>query len=409
AITADAPLYRNWGLAIDIGTTTVVVALIGAGRMVSTLRRNPQSMMGADVISRIGHALDGSLALLCATIRTALCEMIAQLSAHRDILPTAIDHAVITGNTTMLYLLTAKLPTTLARAPFVADHLFGETVPAKTLGLNIADTATVYLPRCISAFVGADMVTALCAVGLNTLANTLPNTLPNRTPPNRTLLIVDVGTNGELILIHGEQMIATATAAGPAFEGASLSCGTVGVTGAIERVWPEDGRLSFSTIDNAPAIGICGSGIVDALATMREIGLIDETGYLDEPVLLSGDVGITLADIRAIQLAKGAIRAAIETLLETAGVSYDQIDALLIAGSFGSHLNLANAAAIGLFPPALLPVAQTTGNAAHNGAIMLLQDRRLIERTEASAQKAQTLALTNNPVFERKFIEYINF
>ncbi len=392
---AVSPFYSQWGLAVDIGTTTVHVSLIGAGVSVAAACINPQTALGADVISRIERAMDGSLAMLTEGIRETLRDIISGLAGAMNITPDSIDGAVITGNTTMLYLLTGKNPAPLATAPFEADCRFGETVPAACLGLGLASSAVIHIPRCVSAFAGADMITAILSSGM----------ADNR----KTTLLADIGTNGELALMHGGHLYCTSTAAGPAFEGYGLSCGTYGAAGAIDRVWAENGQIRYSTIAHAPATGICGSGIVDALAAMLDLGIMDETGYLPKPVIMTGKIGIAGADVRQIQLAKSAIRAGIETLIEIAGINKTQIEAFYIAGGFGHFLDLNHAARIGLIPAELLPVTSCLGNAAHQGAAMLLQDKALIKKTALIAECTQVIPLTSNPVFSDYFLKYMMF
>ncbi|MDR0221067.1 MAG: ASKHA domain-containing protein [Lachnospiraceae bacterium] len=393
---AEAPLYSKWGLSVDIGTTTINMTLIGAERNVSAVRKNPQVSMGADVLSRIEKALAGQLNILTNSLRTTLREMIADLTGKMKISGNDIDGMVITGNTTMLYLLAGLNPEALARAPFAADHLFGEMAAPEALELYLSPSARIYLPKCISAFVGADVVTAILASGMNN--------------PKKTSLLIDFGTNGEVALMHEGTFYCASTAAGPAFEGYSLSGGSYAGSGAIDRVRVEkSGRLRIATIDNAPANGICGSGIIEALSVMLKQGIIDENGYLEEDFELANGIKITKKDIHKVQLAKGAIRAGLETLLAEAGLEKSQIDAFFISGDFGAKINMEHAAGIGLVPRELLPVVYNIGNAAHMGATMLLQNQAHIAAVEDIAAKARVIPLSTNPLFAEKFAEYMLF
>lgn len=396
---ARAPLFTRYGVAADIGTTTLCVQLHGLDGLLQTATaKNPQTAFGADVISRIEQALAGRGAELAATIRTRLAEMIAALAAEQGIPVEQIDAAVLTGNTTMLYLLAGQNPEPLSHAPFAADRLFGEFVPAAELRLPLAAGAQVYLPRCMSAFVGADITAAV-------LAGSMCET-------EETALLADIGTNGEIALWHKGELLCCSTAAGPAFEGVGITHGVYGVQGAIDRVWLEDGRIRCSTIGGAPAVGICGSGVVDALAAMLEAGVIDETGAFqleDDELELREGVFITAQDVRMAQLAKGSVRAGIETLLQTAGVEKQMVKRFLIAGGFGNYLDLQNAARIGLVPPELLPCAQAIGNAAQSGAALLLRERDTIVRAERLAQSARTVALDANPVFTDNYMRCMMF
>ena len=394
------PFYSRCGVSVDIGTTTVCANLLDeSGKIIGAVtRKNPQTRFGADVISRIEKSMAGGDGELAACIREALSEMIAQLCADASLPLDSVDGLVVTGNTVMLYLLAGQDPTALSRAPFIADRLFGETLSATELGLAIAPSARVYLPRCISAFVGGDITTAIMASGMCNL------------PGN--VLLVDIGTNGEIALWRGGELVCCSTAAGPAFEGAGITHGVYGVPGAIDRVWTQNGVARHSTINNLPAVGICGSGIVDALAVMLELGVIDETGAFEigsNIFELEGRVGVTAADVRQVQLAKGSVRAGLETLISSVGVEKSQIDTLYIAGGFGSYLDMNSAAAIGLIPRELLERVHVIGNAAHTGATMLLRDKALITASERLATRARTVALDANPVFSESFMQFMLF
>lgn len=393
---AAAPRYAAWGLAADVGTTTLCMGLMGREGLVGEVtRKNPQTAFGADVITRIGHALQGGGADLAAPLQEALGQMAAELAARGGISPGAIDAAVITGNTAMLHLLTQSDPEALSHAPFEAERLFGEPVPSLIPGL--APGADCYLPRCISAFVGADTTMALLAGGVAT--------------GEETALLADIGTNGEIALWHKGALYCCSTAAGPAFEGAGISCGSYGVPGAVDKVWVQGGQLRCSAIGGGPGAGICGSGIVDALAAMLALGIIDETGAFRQGnrLELAPGVFVTAEDVRHIQLAKGALRAGMETLLEQVGVDKAQVRRFVIAGGFGSYLNLNSAAAIGLIPGELLPVAVCIGNGALAGAAMVLQNRSLAAAAEQLAKEATTIPLDANPVFMEHYMNHMLF
>lgn len=394
-----SPMYARYGIAVDIGTTTLCLGLYGIdGKIGATVRKNPQRVFGADVISRIEIALDGHGGELSASVRRAVAEMTGELAGAANIGAKEIDAAVLTGNTTMLYLLTGQNPESLSRAPFDADRLFGETLDASAFDLGISPSAKIYLPRCISAFVGGDITTAILASGM--------------CDSDKTALLTDIGTNGELALWHNGKLSCCSTAAGPAFEGVGIERGVYGIPGAIDKVWLDNGEIRCSTIGGEAAVGICGSGVTDALAVMLALGIIDETGaFADESDYfeLTNGVGITASDVRKLQLAKGSVRAGIETLLTVSGVAKSQIDTLYIAGGFGNYLNLESAAAIGLIPPELLSKAVAVGNAAYTGAAMLLQNTQLIPQSETCAKNADTVRLDANPVFTDNYMRYMMF
>lgn len=410
-IRPRAPIFSKWGLAVDIGTTTVVARLFSMeGSVMGVGMKNPQTLFGADVISRIEQAITGREAPLTAAIRRALAEILDSLCKKAGISPEEVEGIVITGNTTMLYLLTDKNPVSLSAAPFAADHLFGEYIPAETLGLP--GSAQIYLPRCVSAFVGADITTAILASGM--------------VGENKPRLLVDLGTNGELALWHSGCLHCCSTAAGPAFEGVGIHMGAYGVQGAIDKVWIDQGKICYSTIGGKPPTGICGSGIIDALAVMLEAEIIDETGAFsddapaayaehvletdDGPAFLIGDgIIVTNADVRSVQLAKGSVRAGMETLLDFSGVRKEEIDVLYIAGGFGSFITIANAVKIGLIPEELVDQVKILGNAAQVGAAMLLCDQGRILESEALARQGETVHLESNPVFTEHYMTHMFF
>jgi uncharacterized 2Fe-2S/4Fe-4S cluster protein (DUF4445 family) len=393
------PIFSQFGISVDIGTTTVCASLLDkSGGVYTAVGKNPQASFGADVISRIEKALAGNGKDLAKCIRCAIAQKIAELCGNRGVSANLIDGAVITGNTAMLYLLEERNPEALSRAPFLADRLFGEYIEAKVLGLPISPDARVFLPRCVSAFVGGDIV---CAILSSKMCSRF-----------KTAMLLDIGTNGEIALWHGKKLICCSTAAGPALEGAGITHGVCGINGAIDRVWLEDGQTRYSTIGGAKAAGICGSGMVDALAVMLKLKTIDETGAFSggsDLYELGGGIYITQGDIRAVQLAKGAVRAGIETLLEVAGIDKSEVEALYIAGGFGSFINLRNAAEIGLIPKEFLGRARAIGNAAHNGAAMLLRDQSLIGVSDRLARLAQTIPLNANQTFINNYMDYMMF
>lgn len=381
----------RFGAAVDIGTTTLALKLFDLenGRLLAEGGRlNPQRSIAADVMGRIGAAMEGQASLLQNMVTDCLRDLLKQCCLQSGIRPEHVDALVVTGNTTMLYLLTGRDPRSLSCAPFAADCLFGSH--DTLLGIP------VYYPPCISAFVGADIA---CALLESDMAQ-----------PGRINLLCDIGTNGELALWKKDRLYVTSTAAGPAFEGAGISCGCTGKPGAIDRVWLEQGHVRIHTVDDLPAVGLCGSGLIDAIAVFLETGDIDETGSMEESSLSLGEnVALLPADIRAVQLAKGAIAAGIRTLLETACVTEAEIDTLYIAGGFGSHLNAESAAAIGLIPPRLKDRVCVLGNAALSGAARMLLNREEISRTKALTDCAETVSLGGNSRFNRHFMEAMLF
>ncbi|MBR0464088.1 MAG: DUF4445 domain-containing protein [Clostridia bacterium] len=391
ALAVGKPMQGDYGAAVDIGTTTVALRLydLHDGRCLRSLGLlNPQSSVAADVMGRIGASLKGQGELMLQQIHTAISSLLDEAASSVGIPVGSIKSLVVTGNTTMLYLFMGYDPAALSHAPFEADHLFG--------GYYDALGRSVYLPRCMHAFVGADITCAVLAAG--------------QTDQPEISLLCDIGTNGEISLWKDGTLYVTSTAAGPAFEGAGISCGVGSVRGAIDKVWVEDGQIRTHTISDAPAVGICGSGLIDAVAAGLDTGFIDETGAMDDDEFtLAPGCSLTGADIRAVQLAKAAIAAGIQTLLETAGVSYSQVTTLYIAGGFGSHLSPQSAARIGLLPAELVPRVKVIGNAALGGASSLLLDEEGERATTAIAEKSVHVNLGGNPAFNENYMEQMLF
>ena len=374
------------GVAVDIGTTTLVVKAydLGSGAELRVATAvNPQVHTAADVIGRIGSVAAEGMAAL----RDPLVQKLRQM-VH-SVLPAAqqADRIVLTGNTTMLYLLVGEDPQPLGRAPFVAKRLFGETFTC--------DRTTVYLPPCMSAFVGADVTCAVLASGM--------------CDRPETALLCDVGTNGEIALWKDGTLYISSTAAGPAFEGYGISCGCTGTDGAVDRVWQEDGRICYRTIGHMPPVGLCGTGLLDAIATGLALGLIDDTGAMDQDMDIAEGVSLTQEDVRAVQLAKAAVAAGIETMLEVAKTTVEDIDAFYICGGFGSRLDLHSAAAVGLFPSQLVSKAHPLGNAALTGAAMALLDPAQQAALGDVARAAMPVELGGNAAFYDRFIAYMLF
>ena len=382
---ATAPMGEGYGAAIDIGTTTLALQLydLSTGECRSAYSMlNPQTAVAADVIGRIDASLKGEGELLRRTITDALRTMLACAAAEAGIPQEKVSTLVITGNTTMLYLLTGRSPEPLSHSPFEADCLFGHT--EELLGKQ------AYLPPCLHAFVGADIATAILASGMCEKAE--------------TALLCDIGTNGELALWKDGQLYVTSTAAGPAFEGAGIRCGCSSVIGAIDKVDIDGDETVIHTIGEKEAVGLCGSGLIDAIAALLELEIIDETGAMDEEYAFTDKVCLAPADVRAVQLSKSAIYAGIQCLLDAAGCTEKDLAAVYLAGGFGSHMNLYSAARIGLLPESFLSRVKIIGNAALDGAAELL-----LNRNAALPVNAQHVSLGGNPKFNNLYMESMLF
>ena len=387
------PIFENYGVAIDIGTTTLAARLYDTnGNMLAEASRiNPQQEWGADVISRIEAALDGKDAELACSIRGALASIISELANTAKIQTVDVDGVVITGNTVMLSLLTRESVEPFSHSPFYAKRLFGETVRATELELSCLNENTpVYLPPCVSAFVGADTTCAMIATELCS---------------DKTAMLADIGTNGEMAIWHDGRLTVCSTAAGPAFEGVGISQGMRGATGAIDKVSIVNGALYARVLGGVEPVGICGSGLVDAVACMLDLELIDGSGYVeDDELCVSGSVTLTQKDIRMLQLAKSAICAGLGTLVDNEKLAQRDVDVLYVAGGFGNYLNKNSAARIGLLPETLANRSKTVGNAALGGACMILLSSHVRDGADALAKSAITLELSTSPIFSDKYM-----
>lgn len=377
---------KGYGAAVDIGTTTIAVKVfdLSNGEELGTACAiNPQTSVSADVMGRIEAALKGELSLLKSLVADKVKELIIKANPDKKI----PDNLVITGNTTMLYLLCGLNPQSLAKAPFIADNLFGNDT-------KLFD-AKCYLPPCMNAFVGADIT---CAVLASEMCE-----------KDEISLLCDIGTNGEIALFKDGKLYVTSTAAGPAFEGAGISCGCSSIDGAIDKVSAIGTNISIHTINEKTAVGVCGSGLIDAVATGLELGLIEETGAMEDELGLSPLVALKPQDIRAVQLAKAAIAAGIKTLLQLSDTRENEIAKLYIAGGFGSHLNIESAARIGLIPKGLANRTVILGNASLSGAAQALMSTDKRVRLDKIASSSQHINLGGNPKFNENYIEEMLF
>lgn len=391
----NLPIFKEYGAAIDIGTTTVAAVLYDTkGNTVATASAlNPQSIYGADVISRIEAALGGKADDIARIIQEKIKELTYELAKAAGISTKSIDGVVITANTVMLYLLTATDTRPLSQFPFELTRRFGEYLNPQDIGLdNLSSDAVCYLPPVISAFIGADTVCAL--LGVNDSDN---------------FLLADIGTNGEIVLVKDGKKTACSTAAGPAFEGAGIEMGMRAKSGAIDKVYVVNGALFAHVLENAKPQGICGSGLVDAIACLLKTEELDESGYLESDVFIAPPVKITPADIRKLQLAKAAVRAATETLIGEHGISANELDCIYIAGGFGSYLDPDNVMTIGLLPRVAKDKIKFLGNAAIGGASMLLLDKTLIDSMQTIKDSIKTLDLATNPAFTDNYMKYMLF
>ncbi len=416
--TVSSPL----GLAADIGTTTVALYLcdMKSGKILEKRGfHNPQSAYGADVISRIDKIMKDKnvLSVQQKLIADAIRNSASEMCKERGLCDEDIVSAVFCGNTVMQHIAAGIDPSTIANAPFIAPTLFGENYDAFALGFLKNKDAFVYFAPCFASYVGGDIACGMIASELDDCCE--------------RVLYIDVGTNGEIGLATETGLYFCSAAAGPAFEGAHIACGMAGVVGAVSEVFLDaNGRLDYHTVGDTDAVGICGSGIMDAVAVMLETGLLDETGriaekdeagifafYIEEDedgnsvfmIDKEKNIYVNGRDIREIQLAKAAICAGVDTLLHEAGVAYETLSRVVIAGGFGSHLRAESICRIGLIPPIDTAKISFVGNAAGAGAVAIL----LGEEPRASAKticaRSTYTELSQNAYFMEKYIEEMMF
>jgi uncharacterized 2Fe-2S/4Fe-4S cluster protein (DUF4445 family) len=421
---SGAPLL---GLAVDIGTTKVagyLVDLVSGETLAMRGLMNPQIAYGEDVMARIAYTMDHEEGrqVLQQAIVEALNELARDLCAETCQSHLNIVEAVVVGNTVMHHLFVGLPVQQLGLAPYVATISAPLDLRASELGLELDAGASVHLLPNIAGFVGADHVAMLLSTRTHRL--TAPPRDGEAMPGEpRVVVSLDIGTNTEVTLAAHGRLMACSTASGPAFEGAHIRDGMRAAEGAIERVRVVEGQVEYQTIGNEPPVGMCGSGILDAVAQLRLAGVLDQRGSVrrEHPLVRQGergpevviapaavtrhgrDIVLNRKDVSEIQLAKGAIRAGIEILLERAGLGQEDVDQVIIAGAFGSYIDVDNAITIGLFPPLPRERFRQVGNAAGMGAKLSLLS--LAQRAEAAALAAQVeyLELTNHPGFVNQF------
>ena len=371
--------------ALDIGTTTLALALVSLDeksivRVIA--RNNPQRAFGADIMSRISYAQTHGQAELHTALVAATEDMIAECNTP-ELLPL-----LVSGNTTMLHLFLNEDCRGIGTAPYTPVFLEGKKVKSFVRGASEIET----LPS-LHAFVGADIVSGMYRVGM-----------PWAKKYN---LLVDLGTNAEIALFSPDRVLCTSAAAGPSFEGAGISCGMSATDGAICAVRLENGLPKYQTVGKGMPKGICGTGLIDLVATLLDMGLIDKSGYLEDEVYpLTERVYLETSDVRALQLAKSAVYSAILALLDKADVSFDDIESLYLAGGFSSGINVQNAAKIGLLPRELASKAISVGNTSLLGTV-----KYAIERPDLSplTQNTTYLDLAATKEFSDLFMKNMSF
>lgn len=401
------------GLAVDLGTTNVAAFLIDLGsgvRLASLGIENPQVAWGADLISRINHAVKNPEAgeELKAAALSAIDALAHDLCRAVGARTSDIVDLTICGNTAMQHLLLGLPVFQLGRAPFVAALGAGVDLKAWELGLSFCPGANVHVAPNVGGFVGGDHVTALLATEAHWRAGS-------------TSLVMDIGTNTEITLIHRGEFFSASCPSGPALEGGHISCGMRAAEGAIERVSMADGRIAVSVIGDQEPVGLCGSGVLDALATLHRAGIVDDRGRIvaahphvlesagQRVAVLAPGVHFTQDDVRAVQLAKAAIRAGVELLLLQAGLQEGDIERFIIAGAFGAYLDVASGIATGLFPDLPLARFDQVGNAAGLGIRQMLASQQARARACELAESCRYIELSTIAGFQKCFLKHIGF
>ena len=387
--------------AFDVGTTSIAGYLLsGEGPSVAAKAGmlNPQAQYGADVIMRANYALNQGTDDLADCVREGVDSLLGELCRQADIRREEVMAVSVVGNTCMHHLFLGVSPASLVKAPYNPALNEKMTLPASEFGIRIHPAGRLLMLPVIAGFVGADTVGCLLSGGWDHL--------------EELTLMIDIGTNGEIVMGSRERMIACSTAAGPAFEGAKIQCGMRGAEGAVEHVFLEDGQVTWRVIGGGPAKGICGSGLIDLVAVLRRTGAIDESGKLadgDRYRLGDTEVVLTQRDIREVQLAKGAISAGIRLLAERLGISLEEIRRVDIAGAFGNYMSPESACDIGLIPQELRGKIRPVGNAAGEGAKLALQSREAWHRSGLLAERTEFLELASLPQFQDEFVDALEF
>lgn len=397
----------NLVAAVDIGTTTLAVSLVDrvARKVLETKTSvNHQRAFGADVISRIQASVDGKGEELQTSIRKDLMRLMSDLGADFSKTPL-----IISGNTTMEHLLLGLPCDTLGVAPYTP------------VDISMHQEENMLILPGISTYVGADIVSGIIACGMD--------------QSEEVSLLIDLGTNGEMAIGNKDRILVASTAAGPAFEGGNIHCGVAGIPGAVSAVMirpensssgetdidagrqeiPEAGLcVHYETIGDKAPVGLCGTGVLEVMYELLKAEIVDETGMMDEDYEDDGfpiaeNVVFTDQDVREVQLAKSAIRAGAETLMQEYGISCEEVAHLYLAGGFGQKINLEKAAGIGLLPEELIEKTKAVGNSSLAGAVMLAKDDSLRQRFVRVAEQTGEVSLTGNPTFSELYMEYMMF
>ncbi|RMD81043.1 MAG: DUF4445 domain-containing protein [Candidatus Dadabacteria bacterium] len=405
ALADDARLHveprTGFGVAVDVGTTSLVAQLVdrsAAAVIASASTVNPQVRCGADVMSRLHYALENGAGILSDELRRAVGELIEQLLESAPVTAGRVEAVVAVGNTAMHHFFCGLDPAPLAAAPFEPRQAGLITQPAERLGWHELAGCPVHFLPCLGGFVGSDVLAGIIATGIH----------ESRDP----VALVDLGTNGEIVVSDGSRLVCASAAAGPAFEGGGISMGMRAAPGAIDRVWIRGSGLAYRTLGGGAPRGLCGSGIVDAVAAALDLGWIDPSGRIRAgggQIALGGAVRLTQRDVRQLQLAKAAIAAALELLLGRVGVMAGDLARLFLAGAFGNCVDPAAARRIGLIAVPEERV-EPVGNAALRGAKLSLFAAEAGQLAYGELRsRVEHVPLASLPEFEETFIANTRF
>lgn len=393
-----AQVERPLLAAVDLGSTTVVAYLMDGKSGVLLGSRsilNPQRQYGADVVMRCSYVLEHGPEALSACVREAVDRLLGETASEAGRGKEDIVKIVMAGNSCMHHLFLELPVDTLVRAPYVPKIKEKVEKRAADCGIHVwKEAKLIWLPN-IGGFVGADTTACMLAAEFD--------------KREELTLMVDIGTNGEMILGNRDGYTVCSTAAGPAFEGAKIACGMRGSDGAIDHVYLKDGKVEFHVIGEGAPAGICGSGLLDAADCLLQTGWITEDGYMKEPWHFSPEVSLIQKDVRELQLAKAAIAAGVQLLCRKRGCAVSDIQTLLLAGAFGNYLDPDSACGIGLLPGILRERIVPVGNAAGAGARLAALSEEEFRRAEKMAEKAEFLELASEADFMDVYVDEMTY
>lgn len=413
----------GYGVAIDIGTTTVAISLVDlvtGEELEKDTAMNAQRVYGQDVLTRITYEVDQKeegIKTLQKAVVDSLNEGIHRLCAKAKVDPLAITEVGVAANCTMTHMLLGVDARSIGVAPYKPAFLSSKTLKASQIGLVVHENANLYCLPQVSGYIGGDIVAGGYVCDLE--------------GRDKTSLFLDIGTNGEMILATKGKMFACSCAAGPALEGMNITCGMPALEGAIEAVNVEGEKITYQTIGKKEAIGICGSGILEVVSVLLQAGFVKKTGAFVKASKLSEDdwrreylyqeeqagfyltpdhkVKVSQQDIRQVQLAKGAILSGFLSLVKQANLSVNDIDEVLIAGQFGSHLSAEALCGVGLIPKEVQDKVTYVGNTSKTGAYMALLSKAVRGGMEELATKIQYYELAESENYEQLFVECMRF